>query len=386
MGHEGESQATLDPMQQTLGTAFDPRHNSIGFLRLCLSSSVLVSHAYILGGIQPEPLVGLTNGQEGFGSLGVAGFFVLSGFLIAASFERSPSIWRYLWHRVLRIMPAFWVCLVVTAFGLGPLMWLIERGTLAGYLDAPGGPVSFVVNNFGLEYRQSSIACLPRDAAIPGLINGSLWTLWPEFLCYLGLGALGLAGVLRWRLTLLVAIVAIMWASWVTKPFGADIAAFRWGATFGIGSLAWLGRDHIPISGRLALGVAVALAAAIALGVYVYVGYPLVAYLLLWAAAWLPFQGVGRRVDLSYGIYIYAFPVEQLLAIQGVGSLGPAIFIALALALTLPLAAASWFLIERRALALKGWTPGGPGRRSADLAGREEAVVVGGAGDVARGA
>lgn len=345
------------PRATTLGGAFDARRNSIGFLRLCLASSVLVSHAYILGGIEPEPLVGLTGDQEGFGSLGVAGFFILSGFLIAASFERSPSLWRYLWHRVLRIMPAFWVCLIATAFVLAPLMWLFEAGTLAGYLDAPGGPLSYVANNAALEYRQLGIAGLPHDVPVPGLINGSLWTLWPEFLCYLGLGALGVAGVLRWRLPFLVPVVAVLWAVWVTKPLGADVTAFRWAATFGLGSIAWLARNRIPMSNRLALGVAGALVVAVWLGVYAYVGYPLIAYLLLWAAVRLPFRGVGRRVDLSYGIYIYAFPIEQLLAMQGAGRLGPAIFIALAFALTLPLAAASWFLVERRALDLKGWTP-----------------------------
>lgn len=340
-----------------LGGAFDPRHNSIGLLRLGLAGSVLVSHAYILGGIEPEPLVGLTNDQEGFGSLGVAGFFILSGFLIAASFERSPSVWRYLWHRFLRIMPAFWVCLLVTALGFGWFMWWEESGTLGGYLDHPSGPLSFVVNNFWLEYRQNGIAGLPAGVAIPGLMNASLWTLWPEFLCYLGLAVIGALGVLRWRVPFLVATVAVLWTVWVTKPFGADVTAFRWGATFGLGSLAWLARDYIPMRGWIAASVAAALVVAVALGVYSYVGYPLVGYLLLCAAVWLPFEGVGRGVDLSYGIYIYAAPVEQLLATWDVGRLGPAIFIASALAITLPLAIASWFLVEQRALRLKGWRP-----------------------------
>ena len=335
--------------------AFDPRRNSIGLLRLCLASSVLVSHAYILGGIEPEPLVGLTNGQEGFGSLGVAGFFMLSGFLIAASFERSPSVWRYLWHRLLRIMPAFWVCLLVTALGFGWLMWWRTSGTLAGYLDHPNGPVSYVVNNFWLEVRQSGIAGMPAGVTVPGLINASLWTLWPEFLCYLGLAAIGVLGILRWRVPFLVAIVACLWALWVVKPFGIDVSAVRWPATFGLGSLAWLGRAYIPIHGWVAAAVAAALVAAFALGVYVYVGYPLVGYLLLCAAVWLPFPQVGRSVDLSYGVYIYAAPVEQLLATLNVGRFGPAVFIALTICITLPLAIASWFLIEQRALRLKGW-------------------------------
>ena len=346
-----------DPDRHRLAGAFDPHRNSIGFLRLGLATSVLVSHAYILGGIKPEPLVGLTGGQEGLGSLGVAGFFMLSGFLIAASLERSPSIWRYLWHRVLRIMPAFWVCLLVTALGFGWLMWWQTSGTLAGYLDHPNGPVSFVANNFWLDVRQSGIAGLPAGVATAGQMNASLWTLWPEFLCYVGLAAIGVLGVLRWRLPFLVAIVAFLWATWVTTPFGIDVSVFRWPATFGLGSLAWLARAYIPIQGWMAATAAAALVAAFALGVYVYVGYPLFGYLLLCAAVWLPFAWVGRSVDLSYGIYIYAAPVEQLLATWNVGRLGPAVFIALTLALTLPLAIASWFLIESRALRLKGWRP-----------------------------
>jgi peptidoglycan/LPS O-acetylase OafA/YrhL len=62
---------------------------------------------------------------------------------------------------------------------------------------------------------------------------------------------------------------------------------------------------------------------------------------------------VQLRNDLSYGVYIYAFPIQQLLASFGLARLNPIVFFVIATAATVPLAALSWFLVERRAISLK---------------------------------
>jgi peptidoglycan/LPS O-acetylase OafA/YrhL len=81
------------------------------------------------------------------------------------------------------------------------------------------------------------------------------------------------------------------------------------------------------------------------------------AYLCVWAGIRLPFHRLGQRVDLSYGIYIYAFPVQQLLALRGWPSHGFAVYLIATIALTLPLALASWFVVERPALRRKSSPP-----------------------------
>src|SRR5690242_14199417 len=91
----------------TLDVAFDPKNNSIGFLRFFLASLVIVYHSYVLGGYGEEWLLRHTGGQTNSGGVAVLGFFALSGFLVTASFVRGKSVFRFLWHRILRIMPGF---------------------------------------------------------------------------------------------------------------------------------------------------------------------------------------------------------------------------------------------------------------------------------------
>ncbi len=100
----------------SLGDALDPGHNSLNFLRLVLASTVLLSHAWSFGWFGAEPTVHETT----FATIAVYGFFGISGYLIAGSALRNrPG--RYLWQRCLRILPGYWVALIVTAFGL---IWL----------------------------------------------------------------------------------------------------------------------------------------------------------------------------------------------------------------------------------------------------------------------
>ncbi len=80
---------------------------------------------------------------------------------------------------------------------------------------------------------------------------------------------------------------------------------------------------------------------------------PLIAYPMIWLGFHLPFQRVGARNDYSYGLYIYAFPVQQLLAIWGVLHWGFFAYFGLTMAITFPLAIVSWWAIEKHALKLK---------------------------------
>jgi peptidoglycan/LPS O-acetylase OafA/YrhL len=111
-------------------------------------------------------------------------------------------------------------------------------------------------------------------------------------------------------------------------------------------------RDRVPLRGGLALiclGVLLVLSLLCPARAMAFVGLP-IAYLLLWLGAVLPAQRIGRRNDISYGVYIYGFIVEQLVSLYGGNDYGQVVYIALAIAFTVPLAAASWFLVERPAI------------------------------------
>jgi peptidoglycan/LPS O-acetylase OafA/YrhL len=367
--------------RRTIGGSFSGRHNGLNLIRLVLATLVLVDHAFDLGGWSLGTL-NLTN----VGTISVYGFFGISGYLIAGSAVRNrPG--RYLWQRFLRIFPGLWVCLAVTGLLLGIVAYLhapLAHCGLSCYFSAPDGPFSYVYRNALLPNAylyQFSIAGTPRGVPAPGIWDGSLWTLFFEFLCYLILVAFGLAGLLRRRAVTLVAAVVLWGSIFVITLNGRFDKVFsifhnanamnlmKFAAIFLVGAVIYLYRDVVPDSGWIALACGIGYLASLFLPnggfpftrnpIYFFTASdlfaPLVAYPLLWLGIHLPpgLQKIGARNDYSYGVYIYAYPASQMLAIFGVQRWGVAVFVILSALLTAPLAVGSWWLVEKRALSLK---------------------------------
>jgi peptidoglycan/LPS O-acetylase OafA/YrhL len=367
---------------RSLAEEFSPRANSIGFLRLVLATSVLVAHVAPLGFGRANYGFEFTRGQIDFGGLGVNGFFLLSGFLITASGMRF-SLPRYAWHRFLRIFPGYWVCLVVMAGVLMPLVALYEHESLAGFWTHPNGPFDYVRRNILTVQNQFTISGLMVTNPTGGAVNGSLWTLRYELMCYALVGLLAWSGVLRRapRLVVLatVGIYLVTLADWVRQLPVPNTAMFTRGdlgpfpviGTFSVttllllvfmfllGASMHLYRDRIPMHPAVAAGAGVAFVGSAAFGGFLAIGHVAYAYLLVWLACGLPrwLQGIGRERDYSYGIYIYAYPVQQMIAVAGGAKWGVAAYAAMSLAGTLLLAVPSWHLVEKPAMSLKNWTP-----------------------------
>jgi len=332
----------------TLAAGLDLRRNSLNFLRLVFALLVIVSHAWPVGGYGDDPSIA----GEKLGTWAVSGFFAISGYLIANS-RRHTTMSTFLVRRVLRIYPGYLVCLVVVAFGFAPISAAIGGGAVH-WTSA----LTYVSDNLLLKVHQEAIqdtlARVPYGAAW----NGSLWTLIYEFVCYLAIGVL-LCLARRWHRALVLAafgLTAVMYV--VERHLGHQgmLASFGFlGAILFAGSAMALFADHIPIDWRLGV-LAVGLAAASSeLHALPWLGALPVAYACMWLGVALPFQKVGRVNDVSYGVYIYAFPVQQLIMVILNGHrLSVGITVMIAVAGTLPLAVASWFLVEKRALALKG--------------------------------
>lgn len=339
---------------------FDFHHNGIGFLRFFFASLVVWSHAFNLGGFGIDPLSALTKGVEDGGTIAVDGFFVLSGFLIARSFERTAHLGRYLWHRALRIFPGFWVCLAVVAFGAAPVLYVHERATLAGFFTAPNSPLTYLSSNALLVMNQYNIGGLLASAPVPLLFNHSLWTLQYEFLCYLMVGALGTLVLATRRPAIFLIPLGVCFAlfaaaSWYRglEQVPTPLRAFELYTFFAIGMCAYAFRDRVPVRGSLAVLSLVLVAATVATRAYGLVLPFALSYLTLYAAMALPLRDFDRRCDLSYGIYIYAFPISQLLTAFGAARVGFMGYFSAAYLMSLAFAAASWFGIEKRFLALK---------------------------------
>ncbi len=355
-----------------MGDALQPRSNSLNLLRLVLAAMVVFSHSITLGGYGVEYVLHWTT----LGTLAVFCFFGISGYLIARSAE-GHAFGRFVWHRALRILPAFWVCLVVVAFGFAWLGWLHSDHAcgFSCFVQGPSSPLRYVTHNAFLRTTQLTVAGTLRGVPFPYAWNGSTWTLFYEFICYLLVGVLGLVGALRARAAV-VTVAAVAWALLVVvtavPSLNIQFNAFHhWELTnilrfvpvFLTGTIIYLYRERIPDSGWIAVGsiVAMLLTYLIPIGN----GVPsttltrsdlfaaLLAYPTLWLGAHLPGRSIGTRNDYSYGLYIYAFPVAQLLALWGVYKWGYAPYTALTFLAVAPLAAASWWLVEKRCLRLK---------------------------------
>lgn len=374
MSHEKGSTVEASRGARTFAQGLAGRSNAFGLLRLALALLVIVSHAFPVGGFGEDPLGHWTRGQAELGDLAVVGFFAVSGYLITLSARRTRLL-PYLWRRFLRIMPAFWLVLILTALVLGPLDYWRHQGDLAGYFTEPGGPASFIGLNSLLMMRQFTIHGVFADAPFgEGVLNGSLWTLFFEGLCYLIMGGLAALGLLSQRRRWIVAVLAALFylVSAVAPLF--DLHSFtvtelaRLGSVFLTGATVALFRDRLPFAGWLAtmcLGLVVTTAA---LGGLRTVGYVALCYLILWTAGRAPraLHGIGSVNDLSYGVYIFAWPVQMTLAIHGLTAWGIGWYIVACVLIVLPFAALSWWCVEKPAMALKErlpWVSGSPAAR-----------------------
>jgi peptidoglycan/LPS O-acetylase OafA/YrhL len=349
---------------QTLGDSFNPRDNSLNFLRVVLAVGVIISHAWPVGGFGFDPKFG----DSGIGHWAVAGFFAISGYLVTGS-RVGLDLRNYLLRRAARILPGFWACLAFTAFLVAPITaWLTGRHyTLAGALGYVFGNATLVIVSPGIDDTLSGV---PH----PDVWNDSLWTLKWEFLAYIAIGVAMSVPAFRRRAAPYVAafvgltgLHAVLWAFGAGPPI---VESVLWlGTAFASGVVLFVLRDRVIMHGGIAVAAVLALVGCgLTSSVDVFGQLP-TAYLMMWLATRLPLQRAFRRNDISYGMYIYAFVVQQCLQLAGVAGYGVAVYAVVAIVATVPLAYASWFLVEKPAKAAIGsWAK----RRSADTSGRWE--------------
>ena len=339
---------------------FDFRSNSIGFLRLLFALVVVWSHAYDLGGFGFDPIVWYSRGADSAGLLAVAGFFVLSGFLVTRSYESTNNLGRYLWHRFLRIFPGYYVCLLVVAFLIAPLAFLCQHGNLQHFLTIQPTPISYVLKNLTSVMRQQSIGSIISKSPEPEYINGPLWTIPVELTCYFAVAVLGFGSAvnLRRRIPIATAILYVAFCASTLFMRREYFFHFDWSieiaCSFLLGSLGYLYRDRISVNPVIFALAATLLLFVLPIGGIAEVLRPLLlGYMVLYAGMNIGPRSLDRKFDLSYGVYIYAYPIQQLLMIYGLSALGFAAYLVITIGITASLAVASWFLIERPSLSLK---------------------------------
>jgi len=337
------------------------RDNNFTLLRFAAAMTVLFAHSIAVLGLPPDREFFYKRIGFSLGEMGLDMLFVTSGFLVTASLVVRQDLIAYLWARILRVYPGLLVMLVLTVFVLAPALTSLPLG------DYYASPLTW-------EYfRKCTTLIGGVRYALPGVFqnvplraefNGSLWTMPVEVRMYLYLAAIyvALAFVPHLRLKVMrvvlpisaAVLIAIVMSAKVTGGAynGANIRVFM----FLYGSSLFVWRERIPVGPWLLAGILAALALAsfdktVFFVVYAACLAPLVLHLV-----YVP----GGRIrafndwgDYSYGVYIYAFPVQQTLAF-----LFPAMTLAAMMAssafVSVAIAIVSWKLIEERALAMKG--------------------------------
>ncbi|MCJ2115487.1 acyltransferase [Methylobacterium sp. J-001] len=338
----------------------DRAANNFGSLRVLFAILVVLSHAPELAdGNRSREWLTQVFGTLSLGEVAVDGFFLVSGYLITASYRAKRSFSDFVMRRARRIYPGFVVASLVCIAVVAPLS---------------GGNVA-AVSPMETVLRLSLLLMPMVPGAFEGLpypmLNGALWTIPCEFGCYLLLGLVGTARALRRRgryLVLLAGLGGLLILRRLYLPIGAPgdglgtlSEMIRLSFVFCCGGAFRLFGDRIAYTGR---GASLAALLLLPLMFSPPLAEPAFAilggYLIFWFALAVRPNLLSRataQVDASYGIYLYAWPVQNLLVARQPG-LSPWLAALLALATAIPLGFLSWYLVERPMLRDR---PGGSG-------------------------
>jgi peptidoglycan/LPS O-acetylase OafA/YrhL len=338
-------------MRQSFAPLATGHENNLNLMRLIAALCVLVSHAWpiALGPQAVEPFEATTGFR--LGALSVFTFFAISGFLMTASLERSSGLWSYFRARIARIYPGLIVSIALVTFILGPVFTQVS---LPEYFGSAKTWQAFLGNAslLKLEYQLPGVfTSNPYQS-----VQGSLWTLPVEMSLYIVVALLGMLGLFRRPLLLVLACGFGLFAisqSGDANFSGAHALRSLWypGLPFFFGMGLYLARKRLPSSPV----IAAALIVLAGLSMSGPLGYLTMALAISYATLWLAgmeagaLRGWNRMGNYSYGMYVYAFPVQgMVVAIEG--DMDPIVNIALAAPITLALAVLSWHLVERPAM------------------------------------
>lgn len=335
--------------------------NNFDFMRCLCASFVIWYHTSCLMGRSVDPLFRLSSGSLDLGNLSVSTFFIISGFLITQSYQRTQSLVNFVTARFLRIWPAMFVLCVLTVFVLGPLTTELN---LKDYF-ADNDTWKYFKNCFFTDVYYF-LPGVFHDNQYKDAVNGSIWSLPVEVFMYTVTLAFGLLRVSTNKLMMSV-IVAILVALDI-KVFGTDaggktmllwlppmLITMKYAIMYMMGAMFYTFRQEIRLSWKVAACLLIVLAGSFGTPVCRTLQYLCIPYLVMFAAFLpVPFlRGFGKRADLSYGIYLYGFPVQQWTMHVTRGHISPTKFTLVTLAMSAILAALSWKLIEKPALNLK---------------------------------
>ena len=323
-------------------------------LRFVAAAMVIYGHApAITGGGGPPDLFVWLGWGEYSGAIAVDLFFVISGFLVTGSFLRRRHVADFAWARLIRIIPAYAACLIFCAFVVGPLF---TANPLGEYFSNPES-WAYVTKNLHLNQEMAwDLPGVFTGNPKRSTINGSIWTLPAEVRMYTWAALLGLVGVIsrRWLFNIVIVGLFIYGFFYPNDILFVPLSEYvRLAGLFAVGAFCYVNRSWVPVHGALLLAAAGLSYLCRSTTIYPFLFACCEALFVFWFAYNVRWRGFHRLGDYSYGIYLWGFPAQQMIAAIA-GSL-PFVLNALAgFCVALLLAIASWHAIEKPALKLKG--------------------------------
>jgi peptidoglycan/LPS O-acetylase OafA/YrhL len=335
-------------------------NNNFGFLRLFFASLVIVSHSpEIIDQNRSREILTNIFGTISFGELAVDSFFLISGYLILKSFYSTSSVKSYFTKRILRIYPGFIVASLFCIFIVTPL----------------AGSWSLILNLHPIDWLTTVTKLLILDSPeVNGLLlgnepfalNGAMWSVWLEFLCYISIPVFFLLGFHKKRLYIAITItVASLFLFllithkdiWLPYPLRISASlSTRLLTAFLIGGAFYHFRDRIIWNKNLSLASFVLLIVCLnfeytaELGYFIFGGYLIFNFALNYKNKTL--NQIGTKNDISYGVYLYAWPI-QMLIVQRYPSISPTMMTLATMACVAILGYLSWIYVEQPFMKMK---------------------------------
>jgi len=331
------------------------RDNNFNLLRFIAALLVMFGHSYALSNshISREWL---------FGQVAVDIFFIISGYLVTASLFTRKSLWIFSKNRILRIVPGLFVAMLFNAFIIGIL-----------YTDIPISNYLLSPEIYHYIYANTTLLFDPIQFTLPGVflnnhypnaVNGSLWTLPWEVAMYLLLFIIGIYALIKKpvlsysmvkKLFILISVLGMaVYTYYLYHHLDVNNSGVRFVAIFFTGGLLWVYREHVLLSNRIFFGMLFLIYFIFSSPYFLIVYSLFIGYIVLYLA-YIPKGNIrvfNKLGDYSYGMYIYAFPIQQAYVASYPEISGLTLFF-VSVITTLFFSVLSWHFIEKPALSLK---------------------------------
>ena len=333
-------------------------NNNFTILRLIAALSVLFGHAYILsnGVNQGEDFISnflVKYYGESLPSIAVDIFFVISGYLIVASYTKHNNLYKYFKSRILRIYPAL-VVAVLFSIIIGAFCTNLPA---LEFFTNPEVKEFLLVNAFALNSIKFNLPGVFINNPYPISINGSLWALAIELKLYIGVSILGIVWLLKknnFNIFFLILFASCLFGT-QSSLFIDNTRNIQLVLLFFSGSFLYLNKEMLTPNFKTWIVITI-----------ICIGLTFLTWLLfpikfIWLAYTVILLATHKKLtnrkliinnDISYGIYIYAFPIQQMLAysFNGITFIS---MLFISLTLTIFMALLSWHLIEKPFLSFK---------------------------------